>query len=957
MAAERKKRNKPNILSVSLRLVLMVLFAGAAYAVYHFSGADKPGLISLIGIGVLAACAAVILIQLIVWGLIWVKNERVSELGLHIVRYAVTLTAVSLCVFVLLSIDYVELFSATHVNELRQNAMSASIYVQDAVGEGVQDDAQYFMLVEQSMHELLLDTEENELRHACLYLKTDIESAGNSGFVPAAEGYLGLSTNEIMPCSADGEILDRVMSRFSVEYLDNIKVGTYTLMAAYSPVFSVNGEPIGVLEICEIKQIGAGVFRFATLELCLKLLALIAFFSFMFYGCMQLVDIVLRPRQFDRSRRVLSCGRESARPILFFITLSASLPIMMLLFADNVRSLLDVYQLPFGIGAYVPFIVYILGIVIGQLFGRRHRSTLSEIPADAGLVFSFLCNLALCLFMDWKKLSGLGIANNVIFMLVLFFICGLGYGIAYRITAKFQAQSDALFGYDKYVYLCSCLGAISGIVLGALVIENYSNVTLRIISCILTAFTAVIAILLLEDLKSTVKIDESCKDTLTSYAGGIVGIIPVGLACCFVWIYLTDYMYRNSISTAAIGFCAVLPVVAFCFGNRLRLKHRTAQRSTILISGIISALAFTVMALWPSFRIAVLSCVLVCVAVIFAASGIYSTTRHGELKKFTFKALPLLFVGIILMILALNIGDGMINLLITSGLCAVFMIIFLICKYPSRPVAQEQLPAITDGRPKQSTPVVVPPAVNDDPEEKADDAAQSEETSDQKEDEQEEPPVVIPISEESEPEEPQTEESEEKEASEEVEEKEDSEDKGNTEADETPIVVFPEDDSEEENASEPQEEQADEHESVPVPAESAEPEPEETSEETPAENKAEDDEEDDRLPIIFFDEPEADAPDSDVLEEASEDSSDVPDSVSDDASAAEPEAVEPSVDERLPETDTSNTAATETADSSGEAEEEISEEAAAALRAAAAQRAKENWQRYNSLSSLVDDSE
>lgn len=692
-----KTKNRANILSVALRLMLLVLFCGAAYAVYRHAGAEKPGMTSIIIIGVLLLCAAAVLVQLVIWAFIWVKHERVSELGLHIVRYAVILTAVALCLFILLSVDYMELYSETHMNELRQNVISGSVYMQQAIGDSVKDDAQYFSQLQQAADELLLDTEENANRHVCLYLKTDALSTGTSDFASFDDKYLGISTSSEIPCGADTEVLNLVLSQFSVEYCDDLTVGTYMLVSAYAPVFSINGEPVGVLEICETKQIAAGVFRFATLELCLKLLSLVAFFSFMFYGCMQFVDIVLRPRRFDRSRKVLSCGRESVRPILFFITLSASLPVMMLLFAENIRTLASPWHIPFELGSYIPFMVYAAGIAAGQLFCRENRSTLSEIPADGGMILSFLCNLALCLFMDWDALSGLGLSDNVIFMLALIFLCGFGYGIAYRITAKFQAQSDALFGYDKYVYLCSCLGTISGIILGSLIIENYSNVMLRIVSCILTAFTAVIAILLLEDLKSTVEIDESSKDTLTSYAGGMVGIAPVGLACCYCWIYLSEYMYSNGISTAAIGFCAAMPIISFCFGNRLRLRHRFAQRASIAISAGLAGLSFIPMALLPSFTSAVISCAIICVAVIFAASGIYSTAHTDELKKLTVRAIPLLLAGMVAAILALTAGNGSLELFIAAGIAGVSAIIFLLSKYPSRSVVESALPALTAG--------------------------------------------------------------------------------------------------------------------------------------------------------------------------------------------------------------------------------------------------------------------
>ncbi len=929
MAVKEKRKTRPNILNVSLRLLLIAVFSGGAYAIYRISGAENPPVISLVGIGALLLCTAVILIQLIVWGLIWVKNERVSELGMHIVRYAVTLTAISLCVFVLLSLDYGKLYAATHMNELKQNVISGSVFLQPAIGEGVEDDTQYFIQLGQSADSLLIDAEENADRFVCLYLKNDALSLGDSGFTSVEGGYIGLSTNDYIGCSANPEILDRVIERFSVEYQENVTVGTFNLTSVYSPVFSVNGEPVGVLGICEINQPGAGILRFANLELCLKLLALVSFFSFAFYGCMQLVDILLRPRQFDRSRRVLSCGRESARPILFFITLSASLPVMMLLFADNIRSLMDIYELPFGIGTYIPFIAYLVGIAIGQLFGRGNRKTLSEIPADAGLLFSFLCNLALCLFMDWKALSGLGLAENVIFVLVLVFICGLGYGIAYRITAKFQAQSDALFGYDKYVYLCSCLGAIAGIVFGGILIENFSNVTLRIISCIITAFTAVIAIFLLEDLKSTVEIDESSKDTLTSYAGGIAGIIPVGLACCYVWIYLAEYMFTNEISIAAIGFCSVMPIIAFCFGNRLRLKHRMAQRGSLIISAVLSAISFIPMALIPSFSMAVAASLIVSIAVIFAASGVYSTTRHGELKKLTFRAMPLLFIGIIAAVIANNVGNNMISQLVGAGLCLVFMLVFLVSKYPSRPIIESKLPAITAGpRMEKKAPVPAAPVITPQPEQKKkqeekipeeDKPAPKKQNEKKQENNNAETIPVIPLIEEK----PEPEQNENEMAKEEKpEDKQQKKSKNDTEpepakeetaaestSDNDPVIILPDTSESPVKTDENQNSDSNTAEQ-PAPADTAE----EAKKEPVVSDAVE---EDDPLPIIFIDDPQ------------------------------EPEQSNDSAPVNEPTTVTVENQAEKTPAEDSPAQEENDAAALEAARAEAAKRARERWQKYN----------
>lgn len=925
----KKAKSGPNLLNVSLRMLIMAVLSVGAYSVYKLSGSGELPMLSKIGIGVLLGAAAIILIQLIVWGLKWVRHERVSELGLHIVRFAVTLTAVALCVFVLLSFDYAELYSATEQNELRQHALAGRIYIQNEIGDGVADDEQFFVQLGQAVNGMLLENEQTAERYACLYIKTESDKNADSGFAEIADGYIGVSTNPDIPCAADAEQIERVLSRAIVEVSDNQKIGTYNIVSAYSPVFTKEGEPVGVLEICDVKHGGMDIFHFATLELCLKLLALIAFFSFAFYGFMQLVDILLRPRQFDRSRRLLSCGRESARPVLFLVAFSAALPVMMLLFAENLRALAEPVGIPFGIGSYLPLVVYLAGIAIGQLIARRETVVLSEIPADVGLVISFLCNLALCLFMDWKKLSSLGMADNILFMFLLILVCGLGYGVAYRITAKFQAQADAMFGYDKYVYLCTCLGVMSGIVLGGLLIENYSNVTLRIISCILTAFTAVIAIILLENLKSTVDAREIYKDTLTSYAGGIMGILPVGLACCVSWIYLTGYMFNNDISIAAISFCAVAPIIAFCFGNRLRIRNRTMQKLTVAVSGIIAAGSFLPMVFAPSFKIAVLSCALVCLAVIFASSGVYSMARHGEIKKICSRLIPLLLLGIVIAAVMLNIEAQNIALIAAAGVSIASLIIFVISKFPSRPIIGSNMPAITDGKQKKNkpdfaAPVIIPDASAAEPE-KSDDAKQEEaDKADKKEKKKKEKKEkrkktpIVPIVTENENSDAEEQKTEETNNTAEEEKEEKSED--------TPFIpiIIPE---QEEKAEDPAPIFEESFAAEPAPEETPAEEPKEAAseetpaaEETPSEEPEEREEQEEDPIVVIFDEPE-EIPSVDPEPEETEQSE------------------QPAAEESQPQADESN----------GEAE--MTPEEMEAARMAAVEKAKENWRKYNSDSS------
>lgn len=916
--AEKKKntKNGPNLLSVSLRILIIAFLSIGAYSLYKLSGAGEMPIYSKVGICVLLGAAAVVLLQLIVWGLKWVRHERVSELGLHIVRFAVTLTAVALCVFVLLSFDYADLYSITEQNELRQHALAGRIYIQNEIGEQIADDEQYFAELGQAVNSMLLESEKNTERYACLYLRTESEKYTDSGFSRINDSYIGVSTNSNIPCSADVEQITRVLNKSVIEIADNQKIGAYTIVSAYSPVFTESGMPVGVLEISDVKHGGMDIFHFATLELCLKLLALITFFSFAFYGFMQLVDILLRPRQFDRSRRLLSCGRESARPVLFLVAFSAAMPVMMLLFADNLRALADPINLPFGIGSYLPLVIYLAGIALGQLIARRETVIISEVPADVGLVISFLCNLALCLFMDWKKLSSLGLADNILFMFLLIFVCGAGYGVAYRITAKFQAQADAMFGNDKYVYLCSCLGAMSGIVLGGLLIENYSNITLRIISCILTAFTAVIAIILLENLKSTVDAREIYKDTLTSYAGGIMGIIPVGLACCFNWIYLTGYMFNEDISVAAIAFCAVAPIIAFCFGNRLRIRNRAMQKLTLSVSGAAAAISFVPMALAPSFNMAVLSCALVCLSVIFAGSGVYSMARHGELKKICSRLMPLFLIGILIAAVMLKVEAQKIILLAAAAVSVISMIIFIISKFPSRPVIGSSMPAITDGKrknkqPESAMPIIIPsdaPAGSENSEESAqEESGKKEKKKREKKEKKQKKAAVVPVVAEGEQKNESDSEGEKAEETQNTPEEDKKRKKEKKEKRKAAPVIIPE--------PKPEEEETKKEEPV-----SEDPAKEEPAAEIPAEEpKIEETAAEDEMPVIVLPVEPEEVPVEETGSESKE---------------------EPAVDNESIPTDGA-------ADANTESGAEMTPEELEAARQAAVEKAKEKWRKYN----------
>ena len=97
--------NQPNVISVSLRFALLALLGWLGYKTVSSVGFGMLGTKDYIILALLALPAAAIVIQLIVWALKWTKDERVSELGLHIVRFAVILFTVMLGIFAMLSID------------------------------------------------------------------------------------------------------------------------------------------------------------------------------------------------------------------------------------------------------------------------------------------------------------------------------------------------------------------------------------------------------------------------------------------------------------------------------------------------------------------------------------------------------------------------------------------------------------------------------------------------------------------------------------------------------------------------------------------------------------------------------------------------------------------------------------------------------------------------------------
>ena len=631
---KKKQKNSPNVLSVALWLSLMAVMILAAGLVYYFAGSDPSGYEKII-IYVLLGGAALVVLRLAVWGFGWVRNERVSELGLHIVRFAVILTAVTLCVFAMMSSDYSAQYRQSAGNELRQQALAGRIHVQNMLGEELGTDAPYYQELYDRLPRLLDNSRTNDGRHVNLYLfvAPERQPAGTAfDEMDGNSGIFAASTNTRIGVTAAPEYIDRVYREGQLTFSEYSR-GEGSLMYAFVPVFTTAGRPVGVLELCEPGASSASIFSFAAIELLLRICALIAMFSFGFYGVMQLLDILLRPRKVDRSCRVLSCGREAARPVLFFVAMCAGLPLMLLVHAGEMQSLITFEGMPEwlgGVTALLPVGLYMLCFLAGWLITRKTRQRLTEAPSNISLIIATLCTLMLMLIKDTALFEKVAFLNEWYIPIALIAICGLCYGISYRTIGKYQAQSDMLFGKDKYVYLCTALGMITGIILGAWLLDASGEPGVKVAMLLLNAASCVISIKLLEDLDQTVDITDRTASRISSLAGLMLPLIPLGVVCGFMWIYITGFLADCGYSVTARSIITVAPVVAFCFGNRLRLKSKKLQRGALCLGGVIAGLAYLPMVWTPAPVMAVASCGLLCLAVIFMSAGVYSALLPNE---------------------------------------------------------------------------------------------------------------------------------------------------------------------------------------------------------------------------------------------------------------------------------------------------------------------------------------
>jgi len=685
----KKQKKAPNVLRVAMWLCVMAVFIAVAGLVYYFAGAT-PSLYEKIVIYALLGGAVLVILRLAVWGFGWVRKERVSELGLHIVRFAVILAAVTLCVFAMMSSDYTAQYRQSAGNELRQQALAARIQMQDMLGEELGTDAPYYQELYASLPELLDSSRTNDGRHVNLYLfvPADRQPAGTAfDSLEGSDGIFAAGTNSRLGVTASAEYIDRVYRSGELTFSEYSK-GEGSFRSAFVPVFTTAGRPVGVLEVCEPGAAAASaLFGLAAIELLLRVAALIAMFSFGFYGVMQLLDILMRPRSVDRSCRVLSCGREAARPVLFFVALSAALPLMLLLHAREMQSLISISALPAwldGVTALLPAGLYMACFLLGWVLVRKTRQRLTEAPSNISLIMATVYTILLMLIKDTDLFADVAILQEWYIPLALIALCGVCYGVSYRTISKYQAQSDMLFGKDKYAYLCTALGAITGVILGAWLLDASGEAGVKVAMLLFNIAACVISIKLLEDLDQTVDISERSSSRIASLGGLMLPVVPMGIALGFVWIYVAGFLGKSDYSVTARSIITVAPVVAFCFGNRLRVKSRTAQRVALCLGGALAAISYLPMVWTPAPVMAVVSCGLLCLAVVFMSAGVYSSLLPNE-RGGAFVGLALgAVIGAAASGLLQGFYAGRLALLIMGGITLLLSLLMLATKFPNR---------------------------------------------------------------------------------------------------------------------------------------------------------------------------------------------------------------------------------------------------------------------------------
>lgn len=708
---KEKAAKKPDVLRVTLRLGLIALMFVGAALVYNYAGSEISVYEKIVIYALLAGIVAVA-VQLCVWGFRWVKNERVSELGLHIVRFAVILTAVTLSVFVMMSADYTTQYNDSVKNELRQQALAGRIEVQELIGEELGTTGAYYDALYGKLPSLLDSAAFNANRHINLYLFVEPSKQPpvlGFGAMEADGGIFAASTDDRLGVTASAEFIASVYTSGEMAFSDYARADA-KLRSAFVPVFTEAGRPVGVLEVCEPAQSSAALFGFTAIDLLLRVAALIALFSFGFYGVMQLVDIALRPKNVDRSRRVLKCGREAARPVLFFVSLSSALPVMLLMFSGEARGLIDLPLLPEDAAALLPALLYALCFLVGTLLARKVKDKLTEMPSNLSLAVAAGCALLMLLINNTHTLDSVPVVREWYVVLALVAVCGVCCGVSYRTIRKYQAQSDLLFGKDKYVYLCTALGAVTGVILGAWLLDASGEAGVKIAMLTVNIMSCVISTWVLEDLTNTTDSETRYDSRIRSVAGLMAMVVPLGVALAFSWFYLTGYLLKNGYSVTALSVFVCAPVVSFCFGNRLRLSKPSSQRACIAAAAVLAGLSYLPMVWTASPVMAVASCAILCLAVIFASAGIYSSLLPGERGRAAAGLLPAAAIGAVLCALLPSLPSPRVYIFVAAVATAVLGLIVLVSRYPERIAGANMRTAITGETEAPETVSFAPPA-------------------------------------------------------------------------------------------------------------------------------------------------------------------------------------------------------------------------------------------------------
>ncbi|MCL2486722.1 MAG: hypothetical protein FWE86_03890, partial [Oscillospiraceae bacterium] len=624
----------------------------------------------------------------------------VSELGLNIVRFSVIITAVVLTIFIMLSIDYTRQHADAAASDLMETTLAGRLYIQSkitdnpvkivdadegeeeaaAVSGGDQAISEGDVIPPEPEHEphplqkdvdaFFLSPDSAKNRIVCLYLFNEDETLGtftsDETFIPDVNDKL------------DYHYLYQRARQNSLT-LDQKTLYGLRYNVASCPVHSDSGRLAGLLEIYEQRDSAISIFRFAKGELWLSVFGIIALFSFGFYGIMQLMDIIMRPVQVDPTK-ILPFGRESVRPVLFFSALAVSAPLYGLLFDDGF-GLAEIFgERSFGFFAAG---IFMTGVITGLTAARLPTKKLLGFLAPVGA------------FVAAAVFAAGGIAINPYLSLICLLVSGFGLGVAYRTAARYQAHADEIYGHDDYSYLSPALGTVSGVLLGGFLSGKLGESVEWLLPVLLMAAAGVVAAVMLRDIKFTDHYGMNGQENLVSLRGPMIILSAVGLSVIYSVLYLPGLVVEWKMPGLPAAFCAVIPMIAFCVGNRLRLTTRGGQRLSLFIAGALAAASFFPMIIWASLYTLVLSILLSACAVVFLSAAMYSVLQPYEMRHMLRYARPLCLVGLVLFGGFSALGVSPVLLFAPALASAALTIIFItVSRFPLR-MPSEKMAALS----------------------------------------------------------------------------------------------------------------------------------------------------------------------------------------------------------------------------------------------------------------------